>query len=86
MSSRSAKLVKAALRNAGSVDEQFSVPSTSDIQNSLQESSEEVWSDFDFDDSVLDKDTQEIQHKTVLETPEHSDGEIILMTKSSYLF
>ncbi|KAF9406810.1 hypothetical protein HW555_012949 [Spodoptera exigua] len=45
----SSKLVKAALRNAGSVDEQFSVPS-------LQESSEEVWSDFDSDDSVLDKD------------------------------
>lgn len=102
MSSRSAKLVKAALRNGESVDEQrYSVPSTSDIQNSLQESSEEVWSDFDSDDSVLDKDyeapksfnqninnsdsdsdadfipcSQEIQPRTVLESPEHSDDEI----------
>lgn len=82
------------------VDEQISVPSTSGIQNSIQESSEEVWSDFDSDDLVLDKDyeipksfnqninnsdsdsdadfipcSQQIQHRTILESPEHSDGE-----------
>lgn len=101
MSSRSAKLVRAALRNENLVDEEISVPSTSGIQNFVQESSEEVWSYFDSDDSVLDKDyeppkslnrnisncsdsdsdadiipcSQPIQHRTVLESPEHSDGE-----------
>lgn len=100
MSSRSARIVKAALRNGDSLDEHISVPSTSGIQNFVPESSEEVWSDFDSDDSVLDKDyelpeslkrnidnsdsdsdadfipcSQQITHRTILESPENSDDE-----------
>ncbi|CAG4940615.1 unnamed protein product [Parnassius apollo] len=66
MQSRSAKLVSAALRNDISVAEWSIVPSTnSGIQNSVQASSSEhvvvphslldTGSDFDSDDSVLDK-------------------------------
>lgn len=76
MSSRSAKLVNAALRKRECLNEQVSVPSTSGLQNKQkQASSEEDWLDFDSDDSVIDKDYKlpEKSHQNISSSDSESD-------------